>query len=108
MNRYEENEPEIDGMDHEFVRQYLSDLLPEINLRLLCEQEADADILFPRNKVFWVEEITLLSYRPGGHYHRMIRDSRPVEVSRRLLERIMRWFRKRLMEPQGTAHSLRP
>lgn len=108
MNRCEEKEPDYDGMDHEYVEQYLSDLIPELNLRLLCEREADQDVYFPSDKVFWIEGITILSYRPGIYHQRIIRDCKATEVSKRLLERIVGWIKNRLTELRGKAHSLRP
>lgn len=101
MNKYEEKQPDSDGMDYEFVEQYLTDLVSDINLRLFCEREADTDMLFPSGRIFWIEGVTLLSYEPGICSQKIARDVKISEVSRSLLRRIARWIKNRLTEIAG-------
>ena len=98
MNRYEEKPTDSDGMSYEFVEQYLDNLVTDINLRMFCEREADTDTLFFPEMIFWIEDVTILSYEPGIYSQKIVRDVKISEVSRSLLQRIVGWIKNRLTE----------
>lgn len=54
---------ETDAHVYEVVRQYLTGLLPDLNLRLFCDAEL-APGRFPQ-RILWVEEITVLKAEAG-------------------------------------------
>lgn len=69
--RYGSNK-EAEQFTEENIEQYLTKLLPELNLRLFLEMYSDeteegevmTKSLYPMN-FLWIEEITVTSYEPG-------------------------------------------
>ena len=57
MNRNDGQKPETDSIGRFFMEQYFADLIPELNLRLLCEKQADTDAFLPPERLFWIEDM---------------------------------------------------
>lgn len=108
MNRNDGQKPETDSIGRFFMEQYFADLIPELNLRLLCEKQVDTDAFLPPERLFWIEDITILTYDPGIYRQQTDRNVPRTEVPLCLPKRILEWIKTVLRKQQGKAQSLSP
>lgn len=61
MNRCKKTKTDTeDSMTYEMLKQYLGELVLDLNLHLLCDREEDE--LLPVEKLLWVDDISITVY----------------------------------------------